>query len=117
MFCIDGVSTIYVVGHTDLVCVIAGDLCAVLLVRALYPQLQGTVEIFPDLNYAVAATLVAALAAALTTARTALAAHARLSATCARLSATRRRSFCGARGAPHADALASRAALADSPAR
>lgn len=59
MFCIDGVSTIYVVGHTDLVCVIAGDLCAVLLVRALYPQLQGTVEIFPDLNYAVAATLVA----------------------------------------------------------
>lgn len=59
MFCIDGVSTIYVVGHSSLVSVIAGDLCAVLLVRALYPQLQGTVEIFPDLNYAVAATLVA----------------------------------------------------------
>jgi predicted tellurium resistance membrane protein TerC len=59
MFCIDGVSTIYVVGHTNLVSVICGDLCAVLLVRALYPQLQGTVEIFPDLNYAVAATLMA----------------------------------------------------------
>jgi predicted tellurium resistance membrane protein TerC len=59
MFCIDGVSTIYVVGHTDLLAVVCGDCCAVLLVRALYPQLQGTVEIFPDLNYAVAATLVA----------------------------------------------------------
>lgn len=59
MFCIDGVSTIYVVGHKSLEAVICGDLCAVLLVRALYPQLQGTVEVFPDLNYAVAATLVA----------------------------------------------------------
>lgn len=59
MFCIDGVSTIYVVGHSNLTAVICGDLCAVLLVRALYPQLQGTVEIFPDLNYAVAATLMA----------------------------------------------------------
>jgi tellurite resistance protein TerC len=59
MFCIDGVSTIYVVGHSSLLAVVCGDCCAVLLVRALYPQLQGTVEIFPDLNYAVALTLIA----------------------------------------------------------
>ena len=59
MFCIDGVSTIYVVGHASLLAVVCGDCCAVLLVRALYPQLQGTVEIFPDLNYAVALTLMA----------------------------------------------------------
>lgn len=59
MFCIDGVSTIYVVGHDNLHAVILGDHCAAFLVRALYPMLQGTVDIFPDLNYAVAATLAA----------------------------------------------------------
>ena len=33
MFCIDGVSTIYVVGHTSLLAVVCGDCCAVLLAR------------------------------------------------------------------------------------
>ena len=59
MFCIDGVSTIYVVGHDNLHAVILGDHCAAFLVRALYPMLQGTVDLFPDLNYSVAATLAA----------------------------------------------------------
>jgi tellurite resistance protein TerC len=35
----------------------SGDLLAACVVRALYPQLAGTMELFPDLNYAVAVVL------------------------------------------------------------
>jgi len=34
-----------------------GDILAACMMRALYPQLAGTVELFPDLNYSVAVVL------------------------------------------------------------
>jgi tellurite resistance protein TerC len=57
-FCIDGVSTIFMVDHVHVSTLFLGDIVAACLVRALYPQLAGTVELFPDLNYSVACVLV-----------------------------------------------------------
>ena len=56
-FCIDGVSTIFMVDHDHVWTLFVGDIIAACVVRALYPQLAGTVELFPDLNYSVAAVL------------------------------------------------------------
>ena len=56
-FCIDGVSTIFMVDHTHVFTLYLGDVVAACLVRALYPQMAGTVELFPDLNYSVAVVL------------------------------------------------------------
>lgn len=56
-FCIDGVSTIFVVDHVHVMTLYLGDIVAACVVRALYPQLAGTVELFPDLNYSVAVVL------------------------------------------------------------
>ena len=56
-FCIDGVSTIFMVDHEHVVTLYLGDVVAACLVRALYPQMAGTVELFPDLNYSVAIVL------------------------------------------------------------
>ena len=57
-FCIDGVSTIFMVDHVHVSTLFFGDIVAACVVRALYPQLAGTVELFPDLNYSVACVLV-----------------------------------------------------------
>ena len=57
-FCIDGVSTIFMVDHVHVWTLFLGDIVAACIVRALYPQLAGTVELFPDLNYSVACVLV-----------------------------------------------------------
>ena len=57
-FCIDGVSTIFMVDHYHVWALFVGDIIAACVVRALYPQLAGTVELFPDLNYSVACVLV-----------------------------------------------------------
>jgi predicted tellurium resistance membrane protein TerC len=56
-FCIDGVSTIFMVDHFHVLTLFVGDVVAACVVRALYPQLAGTVELFPDLNYSVAVVL------------------------------------------------------------
>ena len=56
-FCIDGVSTIFMVDHYHVWTLFVGDIIAACVVRALYPQLAGTVELFPDLNYSVAVVL------------------------------------------------------------
>mmetsp|Transcript_3332 Transcript_3332/g.11555 ORF Transcript_3332/g.11555 Transcript_3332/m.11555 type:complete len:342 (-) Transcript_3332:2088-3113(-) len=56
-FCVDGVSTIFMVDHEHISTIFIGDIVAAVMVRALYPQLAGTVELFPDLNYAVAVVL------------------------------------------------------------
>ena len=56
-FCIDGVSTIFMVDHVHVMTLFVGDVVAACVVRALYPQLAGTVELFPDLNYSVALVL------------------------------------------------------------
>jgi predicted tellurium resistance membrane protein TerC len=56
-FCIDGVSTIFMVDHFHVGTLFIGDIVAACMVRALYPQLAGTVELFPDLNYSVAIVL------------------------------------------------------------
>ena len=56
-FCIDGVSTIFMVDHMHVMTLFVGDVVAAVMVRALYPQLAGTVELFPDLNYSVAVVL------------------------------------------------------------
>jgi predicted tellurium resistance membrane protein TerC len=56
-FCIDGVSTIFMVDHFHVWTLFVGDVVAACVVRALYPQLAGTVELFPDLNYSVAVVL------------------------------------------------------------
>ena len=57
-FCIDGVSTIFMVDHVHVWTLFLGDIVAACIVRALYPQLAGPVELFPDLNYSVACVLV-----------------------------------------------------------
>ena len=56
-FCIDGVSTIFMVDHYHVWTLFVGDIIAACVVRALYPQLADTVELFPDLNYSVAVVL------------------------------------------------------------
>lgn len=58
VFCIDGVSTIFMVDHVHILPLYVGDIVAAVIVRALYPQLAGTVELFPDLNYSVSVVLV-----------------------------------------------------------
>lgn len=57
-FCVDGVSTIFMLDHEQLYVVFIGDVVAACFVRALYPQLAGAVDLFPDLNYSVACVLV-----------------------------------------------------------
>ena len=57
-FCVDGVSTIFMLDHEQLYVLFIGDVVAACFVRALYPQLAGAVDLFPDLNYSVACVLV-----------------------------------------------------------
>ena len=57
-FCVDGVSTIFMLDHKQLHVLFVGDVVAACFVRALYPHLAGAVDLFPDLNYSVACILI-----------------------------------------------------------
>jgi predicted tellurium resistance membrane protein TerC len=57
-FCVDSVSTVFELEHHHVLTLYLGNVVAACMMRALYPQLAGTVDVFPDLNYSVSAVLV-----------------------------------------------------------
>ena len=57
VFCVDNVSTIFMIDHSHVTTIFLGDIIAACLVRSLYPHLAETVDLFPDLNYSVACIL------------------------------------------------------------
>lgn len=57
VFCVDNVSTIFMIDHSHVTTIFLGDIIAACLVRSMYPHLAETVDLFPDLNYSVACIL------------------------------------------------------------